>query len=174
MNRHGVPDPDPGPGAVEEPFVDSGPTDGPPEALVLDIGGDVGALVLYAEESCLGLEIDLTPVGVPRSHHTHTMIRRRRAVDREFIAGVYPSLQAGTYTVWGVDDRPLGEVTIDGGRVSEFRAGSCRTSPDDGAPTPGAHGHDHAGHDHAGHDHAGHDHPGHDHPGHDHPDHAQP
>ncbi len=50
-------------GHAEVPYVDEGPTQGPPEALVLDIGDDIGALVLYAEESCLGMEIDLTPVG---------------------------------------------------------------------------------------------------------------
>ena len=111
---------------AEVPFVDEGPTAGPPEALVLDIGGEIGALILYADESCLGLEIDLTPVGAPRSHHTHTMIRRRRAVNREFIAGVYPELVEGTYTVWGIDGLPLGEVVIEGGHVSEFRTGDCR------------------------------------------------
>lgn len=115
------------PGAGEKPFVDSGPTEGPAEALVLDIGGDVGALILFADESCLGLEIDLSPKGAARSHHTHTMIRRRRAVDREFIAGVYPELRAGDYTVWSLDEGPLGEVTIAGGRVAEFQGGDCRT-----------------------------------------------
>lgn len=110
----------------EQPFVDSGPSDGPAEALVLDIGDDIGALVLYADEGCLGREIDLSPIGQPRSHHTHTMIRRRRAVDREFVAGVYPQLREGTYTVWSLDDRPLGEVAVTGGQVTEFQAGSCR------------------------------------------------
>jgi hypothetical protein len=112
---------------VEAPYVDEGPRTGPPDALVLDIGGDIGALILYSEEVCLGHEIDLTPVGAPRSHHVHTMIRRRRGVDREFIAGVYPELREGVYTVWGLDDRPLGEVTIHGGKVSELRAGDCRS-----------------------------------------------
>jgi hypothetical protein len=111
---------------TEAPYVDEGSVPGPAEALVLDIGGDIGALVLYADESCLGQEIDLTPVGAPRSHHVHTMIRRRRAVDREFIAGVYPDLVAGVYTVWGLDDRPLGEVTVLGGHVVEFQSGNCR------------------------------------------------
>jgi hypothetical protein len=59
----------------------------------------------------------------------HTMIRRRRAFDREFIVGVYPELKEGEYTVWGLDGHPLGEVTIVGGSVSEFRAGDCRTHP---------------------------------------------
>jgi hypothetical protein len=115
-----------GRGVVEVPYVDDGPRDGPPDALVLDIGGEIGALILYADESCLGWEIDLTPAGVSRSHHVHTMIRRRRACDREFIAGVYPELVEGTYTIWGVDDHPLGDVMITGGHVSEFRAGACR------------------------------------------------
>ena len=115
-------------GPVEAPYVDEGTTDGPPDALVLDIGEDIGALILYTEESCLGLEIDLTPVGAPRSHHMHTMIRRRRAFDREFIAGVYPELTEGTYTIWGTDDLPLGQVSIVGGHVSEFRSGSCRAA----------------------------------------------
>src|SRR5271170_3391997 len=75
-------------GPVEAPYVDEGPTAGPPDALVLDIGEDIGALILYAEEGCLGQEIDLTPIGAPRSHHMHTMIRRRRGVGREFIVGV--------------------------------------------------------------------------------------
>jgi hypothetical protein len=110
------------PASTEAPYVDEGPTDGPPEALVLDIGGNVGALVLYAEASWLGREIDVTPVGAPRSHHMHTMIRRRRAVDREFIAGVFPELDEGTYTVWGIDGHPLGDVTIRGGQVSEFQS----------------------------------------------------
>ena len=118
--------PPPIPGVGEQPFIDPGPTAGPAEALVLDIGDNIGALILYADQTCLGQEIDVTPAGAARHHHTHTMIRRRRAIGREFIAGVYPELQAGSYTVWGVDDKPLGEVTVVGGHVTEFQAGNCR------------------------------------------------
>ncbi len=110
--------------SAEAPFHDDGPG-GAPVSLVLDIGGDIGALILYADEQCLGREIDLTPVGVPRSHHTHTMIRRRCAVDREFVAGVYPELAAGAYAVWGTDGEVIAEVVIAGGRVTEFDAGDC-------------------------------------------------
>jgi hypothetical protein len=82
--------------------------------------------MLLAEESCLGMEIDLTPLGEPRSHHMHTMIRRRRAASQEFIAGVYPELIEGNYVVWGLNGQALGEVAISGGRVSEFHAGNCQ------------------------------------------------
>src|SRR5579862_2975318 len=94
-----------GPGAVlcaatEEPFCHDAAPPGPPDALVLDIGGDVGALILHADETCLGAEIDLTPAGAPRSHHLHTMVRRRRAAAKDVIAGLYPHLKEGTYMVW--------------------------------------------------------------------------
>ncbi len=116
-------------GVGEEPFVDPGPRGGVPEALVLDIGEDVGALILYADESCLGKEIDLTPAGRPRSHHLHTMVRRRRSLDRSFVAGVYAEVRAGHYTLWGLDGAPLAEVTIVGGQVTEIAGGSCTAAP---------------------------------------------
>jgi hypothetical protein len=53
------------------------------------------------------------------------MVRRRRAFDRELIAGVFVEVVAGDYTVWGLDGDPLGVVTIVGGQVSEFHGGSC-------------------------------------------------
>jgi hypothetical protein len=111
---------------TEAPYLDPGPGDGPPESLVLDIGGDVGALIVYATEECLGCEIDITPAGAPRSHHLHTMIRRRRAPAREFVAGVYPEVTAGHYTLWGLDGAALTTVNIVGGRVAEYDAGDCR------------------------------------------------
>jgi hypothetical protein len=114
----------------ETPFVDEGPLDAP-ECLVLDIGDDIGALVLYATLDCLGQEIDLALVGRPRSHHIHTMIRRRRAVEREFIAGVYPALEAGTYNVWGIDGSVLSQVVVNGGQVTEYDAGDCHGGRDD-------------------------------------------
>jgi hypothetical protein len=113
---------------AEEPFQDTGPGSGPPDALVVDIGGDVGALIIYANEDCLGSEIDLTPAGAPRAHHVHTMVRRRRATGKDVVAGLYPELAEGIYTVWGTDDGggPIGEVTVVGGQVSEFNGGDCR------------------------------------------------
>ena len=118
-----------GPGPGEQPFEGSGPRSGPPDALVLDIGGTIGALIIYADETCLGSEIDLTPAGAPRSHHLHTMVRRRRATNKDVIAGLYPEVSEGTYVVWGIaDGGPLGEVSVVGGQVSEFQGGNCRAS----------------------------------------------
>lgn len=117
----------------EAPFVDAGPGCGPADALVLDIGDDIGALVIYADEQCLGAEIDLSAEGRPRSHHVHTMIRRRRASGSDVVAGVFPQLLAGRYTLWGLDGVVMAPVVIEGGRVSEVQVGDCRPgSHDDG------------------------------------------
>ena len=94
----------------------------PDETLVLDIGGDIGALVLYTDPSWLGEEIDLTLAGGPRSHHLHTVIRHRRSGGADIAVGVYPEVPAGDYTVWGVDGHPAAHVTITGGAVSEVYA----------------------------------------------------
>lgn len=126
----------------EEPFEDSGPRSGPPDALVLDIGGDVGALIIYTEEACLGSEIDLTPVGAPQSHHVHTMIRRRRATNRDVIAGLFPELREGRYTLWGLAGAPIGEVTIVGGQISEFHGGDCGRDEPSGKAVVAPHHHE--------------------------------
>lgn len=90
------------------------------ETLVLDIGGDIGALILVTDPDWIGEEVDVTPSGAPRSHHMHTVIRRRRAGTSDIAVGVYPELPAGDYTVWDLDGRPAGDVTITGGQVSEL------------------------------------------------------
>jgi hypothetical protein len=110
--------------STEAPFVDEGPG-GPPDALVLDIGGDFGALILYAEEHLLGLEIDITPAGEPRSHQIHTMIRRRRSVDHDFVVGVFPELREGAYTVWGLDGEAMAKINIVGGRITTLDGRNC-------------------------------------------------
>ena len=92
----------------------------PDETLVLDIGEDIGALLLITDPEWIGEEVDVTPAGAPRSHHTHTVIRRRRAGTVDIAVGVYPELPAGDYTVWGLDGNPAGGVTITGGQVSEL------------------------------------------------------
>jgi hypothetical protein len=107
---------------AELPYVDPGPGSGPPDALVLDIGGDTGALVVHAPEAWIGVELDVTRVGEPRSHHRHLMIRRLRAVGGDVVAGVLPQLAGGSYTVWGPDGASLAVVSVEGGRVAELRA----------------------------------------------------
>jgi len=106
---------------AEAPYVDPGPGRGP-EALVLDIGGGTGALLVHAPDAWIGVELDVTRVGEARSHHRHLMIRRLRAGGSDVIAGVLPSIDAGSYTLWGPDGAPLADVLVESGRITEFTA----------------------------------------------------
>lgn len=86
---------------------------------VLDIGGEIGALVLYTDERFRGREIEISPVG-DESHRVHTAIHERKVGGQLVFAGVYPDLPEGTYRIW-TDDPSLPDlVTIVGGEVAEM------------------------------------------------------
>jgi hypothetical protein len=116
------------------------------EDAVLDIGGDIGALILYTDAEYAGREIEVSllddaaghPAEAEHAHghdHTHshehgpepahrgrihTAIHERRAGDLVTYAGIYPELKEGTYRVW-IDDPTLpNQVTIVGGQVAEL------------------------------------------------------
>jgi hypothetical protein len=111
--------------SAEPPYLDPGPGRGDTAPVVVDIGGDVGALVVYADEAFVSREVDITPVGGERSHLVHTMLRRRRlpnSTGQEAAVGVYPELVAGRYWLWG-DCGPVAEVEVRGGEVAEIQLG---------------------------------------------------
>ena len=86
---------------------------------VLDIGGNIGALILYTDKRFLDREIEISPVE-DDSRRVHTAIHERLLGDQVSCAGVYPELPAGTYRLW-VDDPALPTaVTIVGGEVAEM------------------------------------------------------
>ena len=85
------------------------------EPAVLDIGQDIGALVIYTREELRGKEIEVSPKG-NETQKTHTAIHERRANGRTIFAGVFLSLPAGDYIIWV---HPSREITIVGGHVAE-------------------------------------------------------
>lgn len=88
-------------------------------APVLDIGGDIGALVLYTDADLEGFEIDVSSDQDP-GRRTHTEILKRTVGGRTFWAGVYAELGAGDYTVhWDDPSRPR-VFSITGGSVTEL------------------------------------------------------
>lgn len=88
-------------------------------APVLNIGGDIGALILYTDEALQGIEIPVSRADDP-SYTPHTEVLRRTVGGTTFWAGVYSELRAGEYRL--VSDEPAGEVafTITGGQVTEL------------------------------------------------------
>ncbi|MEH1165608.1 phospholipase [Micromonospora sp. CPCC 205539] len=94
-------------------------TYGPSEtgSVVLDLGGETGALIVYTGGDLHGREIEISR---GENRRTHSAVRERRVRDGSFHSAVYPGLAAGIYTVWWDNDTPAGEVTVHGGGIAEF------------------------------------------------------
>ena len=70
------------------------------ESVVLDIGQDVGALVLYAPAELHGHEIEVSPLDAdPSARRVHSAVLERSLNGRVFYAATYPELAAGDYEV---------------------------------------------------------------------------
>jgi Domain of unknown function (DUF4331) len=102
-----------GSAAVDQPRPDAGLSQG----VVLDIGGDIGALVVHATAALRGREVEVSPV-VAGTQRVHAVVHQRQAAGRPVFAAVFPSLAQGDYLLWD-GERTLGRVTITGGQVTE-------------------------------------------------------
>lgn len=101
--------------------ADYGPTGA--GSVVLDVGGQIGALILYTPEDLAGAEIEISPRS-PGARRTHACVRERRGDHGTSYAAVYQGLAEGDYTIWGQADAPLAAVTITGGRVTQHHLAS--------------------------------------------------
>lgn len=89
------------------------------DSLVLDIGGSVGALVIHAGPELAEEEIEISPGTATDAPREHNVVHARRDRDRTEYLAVFPSVQAGDYTVWHHDGSASAVVTINGGEVTE-------------------------------------------------------
>ena len=92
--------------------------------VVLDVGGDVGALVLVTEATMAGEEIHISPYGEPDGGR-HVAVHPRTFGGRTIHAAVYADLAAGRYQLWSPDGAPAMTATVAGGAVTE-----CRWQPE--------------------------------------------
>lgn len=94
-------------GGEENPFAGQG-------AVLLDIGGDIGAIVVEMPAQMVGVEIEVRPVSSERhlaghlagqhrshhgehTHHPHVAVVDRQAPDGTVPSLVFPELREGTY-----------------------------------------------------------------------------
>jgi hypothetical protein len=89
------------------------------DTLVLDIGGDVGALVLVADPALAEHEIEISPGADPATPRSHNVVHARQGFGRVVHTAVFPSVPAGEYTVWRADGTSHATVTVHGGHVTE-------------------------------------------------------
>jgi len=85
-------------------------------SVVIDIGGDVGALIIDAPAALEGVEIEVSTPGRPG--RVHTEIRERLLPGGRTWAAVFAALEAGDYVLHGrggVADR---RIVIEGGAIT--------------------------------------------------------
>ncbi|HLM85683.1 MAG TPA: hypothetical protein VK272_05790 [Solirubrobacteraceae bacterium] len=90
-----------------------------PEQVVLDIGGDVGALIVHTDASMIGIEVEISATGEDH-RRTHKEVLEREIDGRSAPTLVFDGVRAGTYTLWMDDVACERDVVVTGGAVSEL------------------------------------------------------
>ncbi len=94
-------------------------TDVRPEHVMLDLGPDVGALVLHTGSDLHGMEIEISLDGRDEQR-SHKQVHERPVAGRPLYGAVFDSLPAGEYTLW-LDGRPLRRhVAVVGAAVTDI------------------------------------------------------
>ena len=95
--------------------AEAAPHGGP--ALV-DIGGDVGALIVYLDDALEATELPIESLDDP-SLEMHTGVWRRPIGDRSVVVALYPALLEGRYRITA-PGTPARELMVRGGAVTEL------------------------------------------------------
>jgi hypothetical protein len=90
-----------------------------PEYVVLEIGDNLGALIVYTEAALHGTEIEISPAGDDASR-THKDVLERGIANRAAFTAVFDRLPAGTYTLWSGGAARARGVTVIGGAIAEL------------------------------------------------------
>jgi hypothetical protein len=103
----------------ENPFAGQG-------AVMLDIGGDIGALVVEMPPEMVGVEIEIRPAAPPRStqgrvHYPHAAVVERPVPGGPVPSLVFGELLAGAYHLhYKSGDEVLATATVRGNAVTEI------------------------------------------------------
>jgi hypothetical protein len=89
------------------------------EAVVLEIGEELGALVVYTDPSLLHLEIEISPAGNDAAR-SHKDVLERVVGGRSLYAAVFDKLHAGAYTLWQDDVVRTRGAPVAGGAITEL------------------------------------------------------
>ncbi len=102
--------------------------------VVVDVGGDVGALVLRTDARLAGAEIEISPLDRPGERSHVAVLSRGAGPHGEVFAAVYPALREGSYVLWQPDGAPTAPVHVRGGAVTDVRWSEL--APRQGPPSP--------------------------------------
>jgi hypothetical protein len=104
-----------GESALAEPAQVPAPHSSP----VLDIGGEVGALVVYLADQPPSGELEACPAAEPAARF-HTGVHHRSTGRESAWTAVFPEVVEGLYHLLAPDGSPLARVTVAGGTVHQL------------------------------------------------------
>jgi hypothetical protein len=90
-----------------------------PEYVVLDIGDDLGALIVHTDAALHGTEIEISPEGADHDR-SHKDVLERAIGDRAAFTAVFDRLPEGSYTLWTEGVARVRGVQVAGGAVAEL------------------------------------------------------
>jgi hypothetical protein len=90
-----------------------------PEQVVLDIGEDIGALIVHTDPDMHGLEVEISATGEDQAR-SHKDVLEREINGRPAYTAVFDKIREGTYTLWVKDVPRARGVVIEGARVAEL------------------------------------------------------
>ena len=86
---------------------------------VLDIGGEVGALVVYLADHTRTGELFACPSSDP-DHQFHTGVHSRDIDGVATWVAIFPEIRQGTYCLLDDDGAPMASFAIRGGEVAQL------------------------------------------------------
>ena len=89
-----------------------------PEPVILDIGGDIGALVVYGASDQIDTPIEVSLTGDDDARF-HQHILERPMADGTMYAAVFDRVTQGEYSLWIHGESCARNVAVTGGAVAE-------------------------------------------------------
>ncbi len=90
-----------------------------PEFVVLELGEEIGALIVHTDGEMHGVEIEISPTGED-DRRSHKQVLARSINGTPAFTAVFDGLKAGAYTLW-TDGTPRARgVAIDGGSIAQL------------------------------------------------------
>lgn len=90
-----------------------------PEFVVLEIGADVGALIVHTDPEMHGIEVEISPSD-DDSWRTHKEVLERSRRGRPAFTAVFDRLPEGMYTLWTAGVPRATGVAVAGGQITEL------------------------------------------------------
>jgi hypothetical protein len=87
--------------------------------VVLDIGEDIGSLIVHTDSDLHGTEVEISPTGDDQQR-SHKEVLERECAGQPAFTAVFDALAAGRYTVWTNGEPRSRAVSVESGRVVQL------------------------------------------------------